>query len=165
MNSFTEKSAIERDIIFVPALSGLACPYWDRTASGMWAGLSLDTKREDMLQSVLEGIAFRAVNNFQTMNNFTKLSDVISVDGGLIKNPYFVQFFTDIIGKNISIPSNHELTSLGVGLLAYKGLGLGNLVINETEATILKPSNINRESWVAKFETIIQKSRGTRQVT
>ena len=164
MNSFTEKSAIERDIIFVPALSGLACPYWDRTASGMWAGLSLDTKREDMIQSVLEGIAFRAVNNFQTMNNFTKLGDVISVDGGLIKNPYFVQFFTDIIGKNISIPSNHELTSLGVGLLAYKGLGLGNLVMNETEVTILKPSNIDRELWVAKFESILQKSRGTRQV-
>ncbi|HIP49228.1 MAG TPA: glycerol kinase [Lutibacter sp.] len=164
INNFEKKSAIERDVIFVPALSGLACPYWDRTASGTWTGLSLETQRADLLQSVLEGIAFRAVSNFKIMDNFTKLSEKISIDGGLVKNPYFAQFFTDVVGKKVTIPQNNELTSLGVGLLAYKGLGLGDLKIKETKNKEYMPNNVDRELWLEKFERVVQKSRGTRVI-
>ena len=43
INQFSKSSAIERGLVFVPALSGLACPHWDRKAAGLWIGLSLDT--------------------------------------------------------------------------------------------------------------------------
>ena len=59
INHFDGPCAIERDLVFVPALSGLACPHWDRRAAGAWIGLSLDTDRRDLIQSLLEGIAFR----------------------------------------------------------------------------------------------------------
>ncbi len=35
IQQFAKSSAIERDLAFVPALSGLGCPYWDRKAGGM----------------------------------------------------------------------------------------------------------------------------------
>src|SRR5690606_32343334 len=47
INAFDGASAAARDLVFVPALSGLACPHWDRRAGGMWIGLTLDTGRED----------------------------------------------------------------------------------------------------------------------
>jgi glycerol kinase len=59
INSFTKESALSRGIVFVPALSGMACPHWDRSASGLWLGLGLDTTKHDMMQAVLEGIAMR----------------------------------------------------------------------------------------------------------
>ncbi len=49
INQFTAPAAIERGTVFVPALSGLACPYWDRRAKGLWIGLSLDTGPLDMV--------------------------------------------------------------------------------------------------------------------
>jgi len=53
-------SALARGIVFVPALSGLGCPYWDRAAAGLWIGLGLDTQRGDLCRAVLEGIALRS---------------------------------------------------------------------------------------------------------
>jgi glycerol kinase len=40
----------------VPALCGLACPHWDRSAAGLWIGMGLDTTAIDLTQAVLEGI-------------------------------------------------------------------------------------------------------------
>ena len=60
ISAFEKDPAILRDLAFVPALSGLACPHWDRSASGMWIGLGLDTTRADLMQSLIEGVALRA---------------------------------------------------------------------------------------------------------
>jgi len=162
LNHFDAPTAIERDLVFVPALSGLACPHWDRSASGIWSGLSLETGRLDMMQSVLEGIAFRAAENFETMNRFTTLGNTISVDGGLTQNPYFLQFLADIMGKDISVPDDHELTGYGTALLAYRGLGLEAPQAAASEAVIFQPKEIDRTRYVEKFERVLQKSKGSR---
>jgi glycerol kinase len=60
IDSFQGPTALERGLAFVPALSGLACPYWDRSAAGLWLGMGLETTRDHMLQAVLEGIAMRS---------------------------------------------------------------------------------------------------------
>ena len=163
INDFKNPPAVERDILFVPALSGLACPHWDRSASGMWSGLSLETTRWDMLQAVLEGIAFRTLENFKTMRHFTDLGDTISVDGGLVQNPYFVQFLADIMDKDILIPSSHELTGFGTGLLAFKGLGYHDTIQSESTPRKIRARSVNREAWIQKFEETLQKSKNTRQ--
>ena len=38
IDSFDATPAIARGLAFVPALSGLGCPYWDRSATGLWLG-------------------------------------------------------------------------------------------------------------------------------
>jgi len=101
LDNFSQQSAVSRGLTFVPALSGLGCPYWDRTAAGLWAGLSLETSRKDMLQSLLEGIAARTVEVIETMNLISPLGESIYVDGGLSANVYFKQFLADISGKVI----------------------------------------------------------------
>ncbi len=45
-------------IVFVPALSGLACPYWDGSAVGLWLGM--DTSSRDLVPAVFEGVALRS---------------------------------------------------------------------------------------------------------
>jgi len=89
INGFDQPHAIERDLVFVPALTGLACPYWERSASGLWIGLSLDTTAPDMVQAILEGIAFRAGQVIDAMHAHVPIGDQISIDGGMSANPYF----------------------------------------------------------------------------
>ncbi|HEX4570805.1 MAG TPA: FGGY family carbohydrate kinase, partial [Dongiaceae bacterium] len=50
IDGFVEPSALERGLAFVPALSGLSVPYWDRNAAGLWLGMGLETTRSDMMQ-------------------------------------------------------------------------------------------------------------------
>jgi glycerol kinase len=120
---FVGPSAASRGLMFVPGLAGLGCPYWDRSARGMWIGLGLDTSREDLCRAVIEGIALRAA---QLVGSFTEaLGEVrrISIDGGLSRSDYFLQFMADAIGAPIEVAACADLTALGVALLCAEATG------------------------------------------
>ena len=124
IDRFDPPCAISRGLVFVPALSGLACPYWDRSAAGLWLGLSLETSRQDLCQAVLEGIAFRTAQLLDALFHLTGKRSYISVDGGLINNSYFCQFLADITQYKIVVPISPDITAFGTGRLALIGGGL-----------------------------------------
>ena len=149
--------------MFVPALSGLGCPYWDRTAAGIWTGLSLETSKKDMLQSLLEGIAVRTTEVIEAMDNISPLGGSVNVDGGLSVNGYFRQFLADISGKTIISPVNKEITAFGVAMLARKGLGNDQEIKLEQKVETTEPRNIDRKNILNKYKEIIARSRGLRE--
>lgn len=162
LSDFNKDSAISRGLAFVPALSGLACPYWDRSAAGVWAGLSLDIERKDLLQSVLEGIAVRSAEVILAMDKLSPLGDAISVDGGLSSNQYFKQFLANLIQKNIVAPANREVTALGAAMLARKGLGIERPISFKQDAQITKPNRSSMSGVMEKYQDIIARSRNLR---
>lgn len=115
---FSRPSAIARDLVFVPALTGLACPHWDSRAGGLWLGLSLDTRAPDLMQSVLEGIAFRAAEVVAAMGRVIPLAGTLWIDGGVSANPYFCQFLANVLGRRVVAQPLAELTALGTAQLA-----------------------------------------------
>ncbi len=124
IEEFENPSALSRGIIFVPALSGLGCPHWDRAASGLWIGMGLDTTAADLMQALLEGIALRAAEVIAAMDEIAPLGPSISIDGGLTKNPYLNRFLANALGKTVVVQSSSELTALGTARLAMLGAGL-----------------------------------------
>ncbi len=156
LNAFVKPAAIMRDLVFVPALSGLGCPHWDRDAAGMWIGLSLDTDRQDMMQAVLEGIALRTAEVIRAMSRFTRVDDEISIDGGLSVNPYFCQFLSDALGRRVTVNSFSEITALGTAQLA--GAELGVVTEGPSPVQTYSPST-SHEDWTAKFTEAVAKTR------
>ena len=118
INQFDGESAAERGLMFVPALSGLGFPYWDRTASAIWLGMSLDTTREDLCRAVVEGVALLAGQMIDELDQVVSIPATLPIDGGLTNNPYFCQFFADVIQREVLIPSNAEITAYGTAKLA-----------------------------------------------
>ena len=118
---FKAPTAISRGVCFVPALSGLACPYWDRNAAGLWIGMDLATSRQDLVQAVLEGIALRAAEVVEAIESVSPVTGAISIDGGLAKNVYFGNFLANVIGKEVVVASSTELTGLGTARMAMFG--------------------------------------------
>jgi glycerol kinase len=127
INSFEKPSAISRGLVFVPALSGLACPHWDRNASGLWLGLGLDTTKQDMVQALLEGIALRAAEVLQAMARQGAKGNEISIDGGLAANPYVGQFLANALNRRVNVAASADLTALGVARMAMIGAGAKTL--------------------------------------
>lgn len=123
INHFAAGPAISRGIAFVPALAGLACPHWDRTARGAWTGLSLAATRGDLVQAVLEGVAFRMAEVMAAMSLSSATSAPVSIDGGMSRNPWFCQFLSDVLGRPLRISDEPELTALGCAELAARGAG------------------------------------------
>nr|WP_314419032.1 glycerol kinase [uncultured Erwinia sp.] len=161
-SDFPDESAIARGLAFVPALSGLGCPHWDRSAAGVWAGLSLETERKDMLQSILEGIAVRSAEVINAMDKVRAIGDTIFVDGGLSSNAYFKQFLATLIQKRIVSPSNREITAQGVALLARRGAGNTHPMKVRNQQSITEPQNKDYSSYFDRYQDIINRSRNLR---
>lgn len=161
-SNFPAEPAIARGLAFVPALSGLGCPYWDRSAAGVWAGLSLDTGRKDLLQSMLEGIAVRSAQVIFAIDKVHPVGDSISVDGGLSANSYFKQFLANVIQKRIISPGNREMTAQGVALLARKGLGITWPMKVSNQVIITEPEQRDFHPYFKKYQDIISRSQNLR---
>jgi glycerol kinase len=165
IENFEAPSAIERDIVFVPALSGLACPYWDRTAAGLWLGMGLDTSSRDLVQAVFEGVALRSAQAMAAMQARLPLASSISIDGGLSRNPYFCQFLANALNRTVLIPATADLTGLGISQLAYLGAGLsseGSLPpVAAPERTIAPSAPLSDEVHI-RFADAVKRARGWR---
>ena len=123
IDDFKNSAALSRGLVFVPALSGLACPYWDRSAAGLWLGMSLETTKEDLCQAVLEGIALRTAQVLDAIARLTGRQQILSVDGGLINNSYFCQFLANLTQCDIVVPASPDITTYGTGRFALIGAG------------------------------------------
>lgn len=118
IDSFDQPTAAQSGLVFVPALAGLGCPYWEPRARGVWVGLSLDHKPTQLVQSILEGVAFRTAEVIDAMGSCVPMNDVLLVDGGMSTNPYFVQFLADVTGREVRPAEMPEVTGLGTLQLA-----------------------------------------------
>ncbi|HSM19781.1 MAG TPA: FGGY-family carbohydrate kinase, partial [Hyphomicrobiales bacterium] len=157
---FDGPPAIARDLAFVPALSGLACPLWDRAAAGLWLGLSLDTSRHDLVRAVLEGVALRAAEVVAAMARHIAVQDRVSIDGGMAKNLYFCQFLADALGRQVTVPAVSEITALGCAMLAAGGnLDLGPAAA----AASYVPQAADRRAWADRFAEAVARAKSWRR--
>ncbi len=158
IENFAAPPAISRGIAFVPALSGLACPHWDRNAAGLWIGMGLDTTAQDLMQSLLEGIALRAAEVIAAMGELVPLGGSISVDGGMAKNGYFLNFLASALGRTIVVPSSTDLTALGTARLAMRGLGQDDLPPLPPRRTIA-PATVLDPAAKARFAEAVNRAK------
>ncbi|GLS20742.1 carbohydrate kinase [Labrys miyagiensis] len=109
--------AITRGIAFVPALAGLAAPYWRRDVAASFVGLRQATAPADLRKAVLEGIAYRGAELIEALGG--EGDGPVSIDGGLARNSYFVQFLADAMARPVCLQESAELTALGLAEMAY----------------------------------------------
>jgi len=110
--------------VFVPALTGLAAPYWAPTARAAWSGLSLDTDRAAMIRAVLEGIAAHvAVLGRAVAADLGGPIERLGADGGLVRSRTLMQAQADLLQAPVDVYATPHATALGVAALARLGLG------------------------------------------
>jgi glycerol kinase len=102
-------------VYFVPALAGLASPFWDPDARGLIAGLSRATTRAQLVRAALEAIAYRVRDVLEAM---PLELEVLRVDGGATANDFLMQFQADVLGIPVEVARERETTALGAAALA-----------------------------------------------
>ncbi|MRH77685.1 glycerol kinase [Spiribacter sp. C176] len=114
LSQFAGESPMRRGTVFVPALAGLACPYWRRDVRGSWLGLTLDTSRDDLIRVALEGVACRSAQVLSAISQSGVALNQLGMDGGLAANTWFQQLMADVTQQTIKVPNLAELTAAGV---------------------------------------------------
>ncbi len=112
------------DVYFVPALAGLGSPYWDQYARGTIIGIDRGTTKAHIARATLEGIAFQVYDVVRSLEQDSGIPlELLTVDGGVARSDFLLQFQADILGIPVERPQEIELTAKGVAYLA--GLGVG----------------------------------------
>jgi glycerol kinase len=158
LQDFSAPPAISRKLAFVPALSGLACPHWDRSGAALFVGMSAATSRQDLLQALLEGIALRTAEVVAAMSARIPLAPRLSIDGGLTRSAYFVRFLANALGREIVVPEFDELTAFGVAALASP-----TDISAPGGARVVSPDTHNVSGWHAAFAEAVARAKGWRQ--
>ena len=111
-------------VYFVPALTGLAAPYWDQYARGTIVGITRGTTRAHIARAALDGIAFQTYDIAQAMaKDMEAPLTELKVDGGASRNNLLMQYQSNLLGIKVVRPKITETTALGAGYLA--GLAVG----------------------------------------
>ena len=111
-------------VYFVPALTGLAAPYWDQYARGTIVGITRGTTAAHIARAALDGIAFQTHDIALAMaKDMEAPLKELKVDGGASRNNLLMQYQANLLGINVVRPEITETTALGAAYLA--GLAVG----------------------------------------
>lgn len=119
-----EQSAIDdeklghNDVYFLPYLMGERSPINDTDARGTFIGLRMDSTRADMVQAVLEGVAFAIKDNLELAKKQGVSVNYSTLCGGGAKSPLWQKIIANVLGIDIVLPSAEEGPAMGGAILA-----------------------------------------------
>ncbi|MEU9997127.1 FGGY family carbohydrate kinase [Streptomyces sp. NPDC050848] len=113
-------------VTFVPALAGLAAPWWRGDVRGSVHGLGLDTTAGHLVRALCEGIAAQVVELAgAAASDLGRPLTSLRVDGGLTRSALLMQTQADLLQLPVEVSALPDATALGVGAVARLGLEPG----------------------------------------
>ena len=124
-------------VLVVPHWMGAGAPYWDPSARGIIAGLTLGHTRRHLLRAAMEGVAFETRKNAEIMGKALgrRISEV-RVSGGAAKSRVWNGIMSDVLGIPLIVTKEPEATALGAAILAASGCGIHGSVISACDAMV-----------------------------
>lgn len=129
--------------------------FLDKTTA-MISGLTIDTKRGDILKAILEGIAFYLKVNLDNLPQGMEIKE-FHVAGGGSKSDIWMQITADILERPCIRSEVAEAGSLGVAILAAYGSGVYNTfqdAVNNMVSTgrVFRPDNKRSHSYNQNYK-------------
>ncbi|MGI5466751.1 FGGY family carbohydrate kinase [Streptomyces sp. CA-132043] len=131
-------------VLCVPALAGLAAPWWAPEATASLTGMTLATRREHLVLAVLQGIAAQvAALGALVARDLGRPLSRLRADGGLTRSAVLMQAQADIAQLPVDIYPYAHATPLGAAALARcaldPALGLEAAVGDWQPTTVYEP--------------------------
>ncbi|SEG92163.1 glycerol kinase [Nonomuraea solani] len=131
------------DVHFVPAFGGLGAPWWDPDASPVITGLTLGTRRGQLVAAALEAVAFQVEDVVAAVDQAVGDVRVLMADGGLTRSAPLMRLQADLSGRAVARSGEHDLSALGAADaagLAAKLWTLERLEARHRPADTFEPS-------------------------
>jgi glycerol kinase len=130
-------------VVCVPALAGLAAPWWESSATATFSGMTLSTDRGHLVLALLQGIAAQIGELVSAIGSQTTLTR-LRADGGLTQSKALMQACADILQVPVDVYPSPHATALGAAALAelslHPGSGLSDVVPPWSAAATFEPA-------------------------
>lgn len=107
--------------VLVPAFTGLGAPWWDRGAVGVVTGLSAGTGRGHLARAALEAVAHQVADVVEALG--PQSLAVLHADGGATASGLLMQTQADLLGREVVVSAQSEVSALGAALMGFGRLG------------------------------------------
>ena len=159
-----EQAAITDDMLgrdrvfFLPYLMGERSPINDVNARGTFIGMTMDTTRADMLQAVLEGVAFAIRDSFEVARSLGIDIPRSWVCGGGAKSPLWRKIIANVLGIPLDMVKTEQGPGYGGAMLAMVGCGVFENVQAAADALVELASTVEPDPEItARYEERYQK--------
>ena len=119
-----DEEALGRNrVFFLPYLMGERSPINDTDARALCIGMSMDTTRADVVQSVLEGVAFAIRDSVEVASSLGIPMRSAKLCGGGARSALWQSIFANVLQMPLEIPAVQEGPGYGGAMLAMVGCG------------------------------------------
>ena len=147
-------------VFFLPYLMGERSPINDTNARATFLGMTMDTTRSDMVQAVLEGVAFAIRDSFEVAKSLGIHIERSKVCGGGAKSPLWRKIFANVLNLPLDIPQTEEGPGYGGAMLAMVGCGLYGSVKDCADALVTVRETVRPDPEIAaRYEKQYQRFR------
>lgn len=122
-SEITEDKLGRNAIFFLPYLMGERSPINDTNARGTFIGMSPDNGAADMLQAVLEGVAFAIRDSFEVAKSLGIKIERSNICGGGAKSALWKKIMANVLGIPLDILKTEQGPGYGGAILAAVGCG------------------------------------------
>ncbi|MBQ9967925.1 MAG: xylulokinase [Oscillospiraceae bacterium] len=149
----TEEKLGNNHVYFLPYLMGERSPINDTNARGTFIGMTMDTSRSDLVQAVLEGVAFAIRDSFEVAKSLGIAIPTTKICGGGSKSPLWRTIFANVLGIPLELVKTEQGPGYGGAMLAMVGCGLYETVQAAADALVEVASTVQPDpALTARYE-------------
>ncbi|MBQ7231407.1 MAG: xylulokinase [Oscillospiraceae bacterium] len=119
----SEEKLGNNHVFFLPYLMGERSPINDTNARGTFIGMTMDTSRSDLVQAVLEGVAFAIRDSVEVARSLGITIDSSMICGGGAKSPLWKRIMANVLGAELRCPASEQGPGMGGAMLAMVTCG------------------------------------------
>jgi xylulokinase len=147
-------------VLFLPYMCGERSPIWDSDARGVFFGLTLATKKTDLIRAIMEGSAFGLRHNMEVATQGGFIPNTLSCVGGGSQSQVWNQIKADILNMAIRLPRISTGAPVGVAIIVavatsiYPSIeeAVKNIVIFDRQH---QPNHQNREIYDRMYDIYV----------
>ena len=113
----------ENPVFFLPYLMGERSPINDTNARGTFIGMAMDTKRADLTQAVLEGVAFAIRDMVEVAYGMGIEINSSKICGGGAKSDLWKHIISNVLNIELRVPATEQGPGMGGAMLAMVACG------------------------------------------
>ncbi len=137
-------------VYFLPYLMGERSPINDVNARGTFIGMTMDTARSDLVQAVLEGVAFAIRDSFEVAKGLGLEIPRSRLCGGGARSPLWREILANVLSIPLDLPQTEQGPGYGGAMLAMVACGRFPSVRAAAEALVHVASTVEPDPELAR---------------
>lgn len=144
-------------LLCLPHFAGSGTPQMNTHSKGGVMGLTLNTTRSELFKGLLEGIAYEAMYNIESLRSCGVAAEELLTVGGGARSSEWLQIRADVFGKPVVQMHVEEAGTLGCAIMAAKADGIYSSFDEGAKSTVrsarvFEPDQNNHAVYKEQYE-------------